>query len=69
MAHYQQVAYAVPLRLCHQIFDVAPVMWYRTKRNPGNQVLQICMKEIAAVLVRHSYYKYEAQKINLNEII
>ena len=55
MAHYLQEAYAVSLRRSIHITNVSPSMWYYKKRDRGDQLLRMRMKEIAAIRVRYGF--------------
>lgn len=55
MAHYLQEAYAVSLRRGIHITNVSPSMWYYKKRDRGDQLLRMRMKEIAAIRVRYGF--------------
>ena len=55
MAHYLQEAYAVSLRRSLHIANVLPSIWYYKKRDRGDQLLRMRMKEIAAVRVRYGF--------------
>ena len=55
MAHYLQEAYAVSLRRSLHIANVVPSIWYYKKRDRGDQLLRMRMKEIAAVRVRYGF--------------
>jgi hypothetical protein len=51
MAHNLQEAYAVSLRRSLHIANVVPSIWYYKKRDRGDILLRMRMKEIAAVRV------------------
>jgi|GEM_PF-1864165 len=55
MAHYLQEAYSVSLRRSLRISNVSPCMWYYKKRDRGDQLLRMRMKEIAAIRVRYGF--------------
>ena len=55
MAHYLHEAYAVSLRRSLHIANVVPSIWYYKKRDRGDQLLRMRMKEIAAVRVRYGF--------------
>ncbi len=55
MAHYLQEAYAVSLRRSLHIANVVPSIWYYKKRDRGDKLLRMRMKEIAAVRVRYGF--------------